>query len=337
MKGFLLTCLTALAGSTLASPAAVKRDDAVTTSLINDFRLYAQYAAAASCNNQNAVGQALTCPGTFCPLVTANNATTVATFSGPLTDIRGLVAVDHAKRAIIVSIRGTVSVRNWITDFIFPQLPVLDLCLGCLVHTGFLTAWKEISSAALAGLKTAKTANPFYAVIFTGHSLGASVATIGAAYARRAGYAGADIYTFGSPRAGNSFFANFVTNQPGNEYRVTHANDPIARLPPLVLNYRHTSPEYWLQSTDPSPSDVTVCQGNANLKCNGGTGGFDMSQHSLYFQQLNGCGPETDTPWKQRRDLSDEEIAAQLAEWAREDAELVAELGGGVSIAVAKE
>lgn len=87
----------------------------MTTALLNDFRLYAQYAASPFCNE--VPGVAISCPGTFCPLVMANNATTVAAFKGSLSDIRGLVAVDHQKRAIVVSIRGSVSVRNWITEY----------------------------------------------------------------------------------------------------------------------------------------------------------------------------------------------------------------------------
>ena len=87
----------------------------MTTALLNDFRLYAQYAASSFCNE--VPGVAISCPGTFCPLVMANNATTVAAFKGSLSDIRGLVAVDHQKRAIVVSIRGSVSVRNWITEY----------------------------------------------------------------------------------------------------------------------------------------------------------------------------------------------------------------------------
>ena len=208
-------------------------------------------------------------------------------------------------------------------SFLFAQIPC-SLTLGCLVHTGFMAAWKEIEKSVLAGIKTAKTANPSYPLVITGHSLGGAVATIGAGYIRRSGYP-IDIYTFGAPRAGNSVFAKLITNQAGNEFRVTHAADPAARLPPIVFNYRHTSPEFWLPNTTPNPADVQVCEGIANVNCNAGTTGFNLTEHSLYFDQVNGCGMLDGTPWR-RRDLPDSEIAKQLAEWVLEDKQFAAAL-----------
>ncbi len=82
-------------------------------------------------------------------------------------------------------------------------------------------------------------------MVATGHSLGGAVATLAAAYLRAAGNA-VDLYTYGSPRVGNDAFANFVSAQAGLEIRVTHLDDPVPRLPPLLFSYRHTSPEYWL-------------------------------------------------------------------------------------------
>lgn len=85
---------------------------------LSKMKFYAQYAGAAYCNSQNSVGQAITCAGNACPAVTANGAKTTATFSGILTDIEGFVAVDPTSKQIVVSFRGSSSVRNWISKYV---------------------------------------------------------------------------------------------------------------------------------------------------------------------------------------------------------------------------
>jgi len=142
-----------------------------------------------------------------------------------------------------------------------------DLAFGCLVHTGFYASWKEISSRVLQGVKAATAANPTWPIVVTGHSLGGAVATIATPYIRKANLK-ADLYTSGSPRVGNSVFVKYVTNQAGGEYRLTHEADPFARLPHIIFNYRHTSPEYWLKEPALSSADIKICTGYADVGCN---------------------------------------------------------------------
>lgn len=176
-------------------------------------------------------------------------------------------------------------------------------------------------------MSSAKTANPDYRIIATGHSLGGAVATIAAANLRKAGFA-VDIYTFGAPRAGNAAFANFVTQQAGAEFRVTHDNDPVPRLPPIIFGYRHTSPEYWLAggySTkyDYKLSDIKVCEGTASISCNGGTFGLDILAHLSYLQDVSACAP-IGIFWRDQ--ISDEELEQRLNDFSQQDQEFVEEL-----------
>ena len=189
----------------------------------------------------------------------------------------------------------------------------------------------------LAGVAAAAAARPTYAVVVTGHSLGGAVATLtAAATLRRAGYA-ADLYTFGSPRVGNAVFARAVTELDfGAEYRLTHEADPIPRLPPLVFNYRHTSPEYWLRDPATTPADVVVCPGYANTSCNAGTFGFDPEMHVTYIEPIDGCdtnggGLPFKKPRRGRRqtddvEVSDEMLEERLAAWAAMDMQFAAHL-----------
>jgi hypothetical protein len=53
------------------------------------------------------------------------------------------------------------------------------------------------------------------------------------------------MYTFGSPRVGNSFFS-FLVNQIIPSYiRVVHCNDVVPHVPIKVLGYKHAGVEVW--------------------------------------------------------------------------------------------
>lgn len=167
----------------------------------------------------------------------------------------------------------------------------------------------EISQPVLSLLKLATAANPSYKIVFTGHSLGGAVATLAAAYARAAGYT-IDIYTYGSPRVGNEAFVKFVTDQPGGEYRITHLADPVPRLPPIFMGYRHTAPEFWLstgdsETTEYTAADVKICDGFSNTDCNGGTFGLDIDAHSYYLGPISSCGADG-LSWKR-------EVASEMS------------------------
>ena len=182
-----------------------------------------------------------------------------------------------------------------------------------------------MAARVLAGVRAAAAANPTFKVVVTGHSLGGAVATLATAYIRKAGYA-ADLYTYGSPRVGNDAFVAFVTDQPGAEYRVTHTDDPVPRLPPIALNYRHTSPEYWIDEgsdTVVSLNEVQYCPGYSNVQCNGGTKGLDVDAHLWYFQGLTGCSSGISF---KRDGLSDEELTAKLNAYVDLDVQLAANL-----------
>ncbi|KAM7183476.1 Alpha/Beta hydrolase fold [Rhypophila sp. PSN 637] len=255
---------------------------------------FSQYAAISYCNSGNAPGQAVTCSANNCPLVQADGAVTHVGFATPILDTRGLIAIDPARSLIVVSFRGSISVRNWITDASFTQIPC-TLGIGCLVHAGFASAWSEVSAVVLAGVASARAANPPYTVVSTGHSLGGAIATLAAAYLREAGHP-TDLYTYGSPRVGNSVFAKHVTETQGlgAEYRVTHTDDPVPKLPPITTNYRHLSPEYWINTDNNAiaASQIEVCTGYATLGCNAGTLGANATAHVWYFGHISGCGPE---------------------------------------------
>lgn len=124
-----------------------------------------------------------------------------------------------------------------------------------------------------------------------------------------------------------------MTAQDGAEYRATHYDDPVPRLPPIVLGYFHTSPEYWLEAGPATNIDYAIdgigsCTGYANTTCNAGTSGFDGDAHMYYFQYLS-CetgtggislrrsllqGRETNSS-----DVTDAELAEKLTNYTMQD------------------
>lgn len=196
--------------------------------------------------------------------------------SGHITDIQGFLAVDSGNKILTVSIRGSHTIQNFITDIIFRAEAVdREFCAGCRVHAGFLYAYKEIVARVRAAVADALDKYPSHRVRVTGHSLGGAVATLLGATLRRRGVA-CDTYTYGAPRVGDEAFVRWLDAlDNGRLRRLTHYNDPVPQLPPILFNYRHTSPELWLGGGPVNgngylPGDVVECLGSANVKCNAG-------------------------------------------------------------------
>ncbi len=127
-----------------------------------------------------------------------------------------------------------------------------------------------------------------------GHSLGGAIAAIAAAEIRNGG-TNADLYTYGQPRFAGSTLSNYITTQnKGGNFRVTHYDDPVPRLPPLALGFVHISPEYYIKTGNGiavTAADVTELTGSVNFL--GNTGNLksldDIAAHGWYFNNISAC------------------------------------------------
>lgn len=218
--------------------------------------------------------------------------------------MEGFVGVDPSKSQVVLSFRGSQSIRNWIANLDISMDDCDDLPVGddsdCQIHSGFNDAWNQVKDSVYTFIANASSTYPNHTLIVTGHSLGGAVGTIAAANLRAMGYP-CDLYTFGSPRVGNEDFVNFVGSQEGNEFRVTNADDPVPRLPPssfFLGSYRHTSPEFWLTVQDTTNasasaigvSNFEICEGIDNDDCNAGTDGLNIDAHGFYLRNISACG-----------------------------------------------
>ena len=215
-------------------------------------------------------------------------------YSSLLTDVTGYIAVDTTRSLTVLAFRGSKSVRNFLADADFPQVPT-DICAGCTADQGFWDSWLEARSGILATLMATHARYPSSSVVVTGHSLGAAIAEIATAEIKKLGTP-VDLYNFGSPRVSSETLASFVMNQgSGNIYRVTHIDDPVPRLPPTALGFVHLAPEYYITSGNnvtPTPADITEFTNQNDLNGNAGNNPLDwnLDNHGWYFNKIGACG-----------------------------------------------
>lgn len=121
------------------------------------------------------------------------------------------------------------------------------------VHEGFLRGldrvWKTAVEPALADLE--KNGVPVW---YTGHSLGAALATLAAARKRPAVLA-----TFGSPRVGNEAFRGLLSGLP--TFRFVNCSDIVTTVPPAAFGYAHLGTQMFLSESRPpvrNPSQAYV-------------------------------------------------------------------------------
>jgi hypothetical protein len=150
----------------------------------------------------------------------------------PLRTARAIVAAGRG--ATIVAFAGTdpLKINDWVTDF--DGLPSAD---G--IHAGFGAAvaaiWPRIAAAIANRPRTER------ALFLTGHSLGGALAIVAAAQAMSdPQLQPTAIYTYGSPRPGDTQFADAYSPVLGDiTFRLVNGTDLVATVPPSLTGFRH--------------------------------------------------------------------------------------------------
>lgn len=87
---------------------------------------------------------------------------------------------------------------------------------GVTAHEGFLTAFNSVASLVISTVSSQLKQFPTYSLVSTGHSLGASLASLGGV-SLAANFPGKPlkVFTFGQPRTGNPAYAELAESLIG--------------------------------------------------------------------------------------------------------------------------
>ena len=120
---------------------------------------------------------------------------------------------------------------------------------GGQVHDGFRSALADVRTELEPALQDIRCR-----MLFTGHSLGAALATLLASLKTPDA-----LYTFGSPLVGDSDFV--ATLKDVKNFRYVDCCDIVTRIPPEGLGYKHLGQPYYIaqdRSITPGPDDKFI-------------------------------------------------------------------------------
>jgi triacylglycerol lipase len=184
--------------------------------------------------------------------------------------------IESPTTAIIV-FRGSATSEDFVKDIQFIRVPYKLVPNAGWVHAGFYDIYtknrENQSGPRDVIFKSLATINPSKTLYITGHSLGGALATLCTLdVAVNTPFKQPIIYTFGSPRVGESQFVSTFDKQINTSVRIVNYYDYIPSLPP-----------------DAGYMDV---KGKFEIKVN--TGGLDTNHFitTAYFPGLSKLAPD---------------------------------------------
>jgi predicted lipase len=187
---------------------------------------------------------------------------------------------------IWVVVRGTVvrSIENWINNVDFVLTPLWSTDTKVEVHKGFKDDSESLYQGILSNVQQHRASCPSCSVFITGHSLGGAIASIISLQLKK-DVPGLTVneYTYGSPRTGNTNFAQLHIQDIGDSWRVVNANDIVPHLPTKWLNiFQHVPTEVWYQTS--GSANYKVCNGSGeDPRCSDSVITVSITAHLTYF------------------------------------------------------
>ena len=146
--------------------------------------------------------------------------------------------VNSAERLAVIAFRGTN--KDDSTNLFADGDALFEMWKpGGEVHRGFKHALGELRDR-LEGLRPGIDCR----ILFTGHSLGAAMATLLASAWKRAPEFHDALFTFGSPRVGDAKFVETLAGTASERY--VDCCDGVTLVPLEIAGYRHVGPAYYI-------------------------------------------------------------------------------------------
>ena len=167
---------------------------------------------------------------------------------------------------IIVAFRDTGSDKRWerilnmLTDAraTLKKMSYLDdsELSEIKAHEGFVSEYMLFREKVIEYVDM----HPEKEVHVVGHSLGGALATLASFDIASSLNREVNTVTFGAPRVGTSDFRNAFDELPINLFRVVVANDPIARVPGMLIPYEHVGQLIQIDESGDmfEPSDINT-------------------------------------------------------------------------------
>jgi triacylglycerol lipase len=152
-------------------------------------------------------------------------------------DLFGFIVRETASGAVIVSIRGTLVVEEWLRNFTAVPADYSLLPDYGTVHLGFRLVYASVSESIRQGLATVPLSTRITVV---GHSLGGAMATLaGPDVKRNQNREQVDVCTFGGPRVGKADYRESSNADITRCFRVTNQFDIVPHVPTILTGWLH--------------------------------------------------------------------------------------------------
>jgi Lipase (class 3) len=212
--------------------------------------------AVVPANTTNAAGTNLSVGGTNYTVVNTIFCNDLGTDINPLRGNNivsiGLVLQDTGTGDVVLAVRGTEGIMEWVQDARFCLVSCPFAAGAGNTEDGFTAMYNSFRigsdaktsaplCSALATLKFPKPVSATTSVTVCGHSLGGALATLlGLDVAVNTIFKNPTVYTYASPRTGDSAFTAFYDHMVPNTIRVANRMDLVPKLPMPPL-YDHVS------------------------------------------------------------------------------------------------
>ncbi|KAI8081737.1 lipase [Halteromyces radiatus] len=266
--------------TTFGSNAGVTQ---ASTSQVDDAYLRAELAADAYCKSVVPLN-IWVCPHCQSAVSDAKIETSFTTLAA---DTNGYIITSASQKMIFVVFRGTNSIRSAIVDMNFVKTDYTPVGNGAQVHAGFLQSYLEVQDKVITEVSNLVSQYPDYGIQYTGHSLGAAQAVLGAmdAYQRikQISSSNLKIHTYGEPRVGNKQFAAYVKSTNVSKVRAVHASDLVPHLPPMNMGFLHSGTEYWIRDNDSKLTDICQADFESASCSNTAVPFLSITDHLSYY------------------------------------------------------